>query len=258
MDAARPEPRGPQLIAPIADQWQLLDVQTVDTRLDQIAHRLRTLPQIAELAALGGRATELRDQLVGAQTLAGDLQRELTKAEADVELVRQRAARDQARLDAGQGGHKELGSLQHEIATLHRRQSDLEDAELEVMERLEAATAEVERLSIEQASLQAQVDEVTAARQTQEEELEAERERLVQERSGLVAGLNRPLLDLYEKVREVNGGIGAAMLRARRCEGCRLELNPQDIQRIRTADADEVVRCEECRRILVRTGESGL
>jgi len=242
----------------MTDQWRLLDVQAVDTRLGQIAHRRRTLPQIAELAALDGRATQLRDQVVGAQTLAGDLQRELSKAEADVELVRQRAARDQARLEAGQGGHKELGPLQHEIATLQRRQSDLEDAELEVMERLEAATAELERLSTEQASLQAQVDDVTTARRTQEEELDAERERLVQQRAGLVAGLDAPLLALYEKVREATGGIGAAMLRARRCEGCRLELNPQDIQRIRAAAPDEVVRCEECRRILVRTGESGL
>ena len=242
----------------MTDQWRLLDVQAVDTRLDQIAHRRRTLPQIAELATLEGRAAQLRDQLVAAQTLAGDLQRELTKAEADVELVRQRAARDQARLEAGKGGHKELGSLQHEIATLQRRQSDLEDAELEVMERLEAATAEAEGLGSEQASLQAQVDEITAARRAQEQDLDAERERLVQQRSGLVTGLDAGLLGLYEKVREANGGIGAAMLRARRCEGCRLEMNPQDLQRIRVAAADEVVRCEECRRILVRTSESGL
>ena len=258
MDAARPEPRGPELIAPKQDQLRLLDVQAVDTRLAQIAHRRRTLPQIAELAALEGRAAELRDQLVGAQTLAGDVQRELTKAEADVELVRQRAARDQARLQAGQGGHKELGSLQHEIATLQRRQSELEDTELEIMERLETATAEVERLSAEQSALQAQVDEVTVARQAQERELDAERDQLVQQRGAGVTGVDEPLLALYEKVREANGGIGAAMLRARRCEGCRLELNPQDLQRIRAAAEDEVVRCEECGRILVRTAESGL
>ena len=258
MDAARPEPRGPQLIAPTADQWRLLDVQAVDTRLDQIAHRRRTLPQIAELAALESRAAELRDELVGAQTLAGDVQRELAKAEADVELVRQRASRDQARLEAGQGGHKELGSLQHEIATLQRRQSELEDAELEVMERLETATGDVERLSAEQSALQAQLDEVSAARQAQEADLDAECEQLVRQRSAHVAGVGQALLALYEKVRKGNGGIGAAVLRARRCEGCRLELNPQDLQRIRAAAEDEVVRCEECGRILVRTAESGL
>ena len=73
----------------------------------------------------------------------------------------------------------------------------------------------------------------------------------------MVLGLDAALLALYEKIRE-SSGAGAAMLRARRCEGCRLELNPQELQRIRSAADDEVVRCEECRRILVRTGESGL
>jgi uncharacterized protein len=258
VDAARPEPRGPELKAPSEDQVRLLDVQAVDTRLDQIAHRRRTLPQIAELAALETESAQLRDRLVGAQTAASDLQRELTKAEADVELVRQRAARDQARLETGHGGHKELGSLQHEIATLQRRQSDLEDAELEVMERLEAATADVERLGAQRAALQQRLDEVAGARATEESTLDAERDRLVQQRASLLDGLDQPLLTLYEKVREASGGIGAAVLRARRCEGCRLELNPQDLQRIRAAAPDEVVRCEECRRILVRTGESGL
>jgi predicted nucleic acid-binding Zn-ribbon protein len=232
VDGAHPEPREHTLIAPTTDQWRLLDIQALDTRLSQIAHRERTLPEHAELTALQQRAAGLGDELVAAETVASDTQRELAKAEADVEQVRQRAARDQARLEAGQGGHKELESLQHELATLGRRQSELEDAELEVMERLETAQATVSRL-------------------------EAERERLGRDRVGMVAGLDTGLLALYEKIRESTGA-GAAMLRARRCEGCRLELNPQDLQRIRAAEPDEVVRCEECGRILVRTGESGL
>ncbi len=199
----------------------------------------------------------LRDELVAAQTEASDIQRELTKAEADVEQVRQRAARDQARLEAGQGGHKELESLQHELATLGRRQSELEDTELEVMERLETVTATVQRLEAERDALQGDVDAVAARRDAALADLSAERDKLVRDRVGMVAGLDAALIALYEKVRE-STGTGAAMLRARRCEGCRLELNPQELQRIRAAEPDEVVRCEECRRILVRTGESGL
>jgi predicted nucleic acid-binding Zn-ribbon protein len=199
----------------------------------------------------------LRDELVAAQTEASDIQRELTKAEADVEQVRQRAARDQARLEAGQGGHKELESLQHELATLGRRQSELEDAELEVMERLETVTSTVQRLEAERDTLQGDVDAVAARRDAALADLSAERDKLVRDRVGMVAGLDAALIALYEKVRE-STGTGAAMLRARRCEGCRLELNPQELQRIRAAEPDEVVRCEECRRILVRTGESGL
>jgi uncharacterized protein len=246
------------VIAPTTDQWRLLDVQAVDTRLDQITHRERTLPEHAEVAELEQRAAAVHDELVGAQTRASDVQRELTKAEADVEQVRQRAARDQSRLQAGQGGHKELESLQHEIATLARRQSDLEDTELEVMERLEAITADVERLTAERDSLQGRIDDAAARRDAALATLGDERDRLTRERVGMVAGLDAALLALYERIREQSGGAGAAMLRARRCEGCRLELNPQELQRIRAAADDEVVRCDDCRRILVRTGESGL
>lgn len=181
----------------------------------------------------------------------------MAKAEADVEQVRQRAARDQARLDAGQGGHKELESLQHELVTLRRRQRDLEDVELEVMERLETLSGEVERLTAARDELRQQVDAVAARRDTALADLADERLRLQRERVGMVAGLDAGLMALYEKIRQ-SSGTGAAMLRARRCEGCRLELNPQELQRIRVAADDEVVRCEDCRRILVRTGESGL
>jgi predicted nucleic acid-binding Zn-ribbon protein len=215
------------------------------------------MPELAELADLEQQAAALRDNLVRAQTEASDTNREFLKAEADVEQVRQRASRDQARMDAGQGGHKELESLQHELATLARRQSDLEDVELEVMERLETVNAEVERLGAEQSALQQSIAEVEARRDAKLVKLSDEREALQRERSGMVLGLDAALLALYEKIRQ-NSGAGAAMLRARRCEGCRLELNPQELQRIRAAADDEVVRCDECGRILVRTGESGL
>jgi hypothetical protein len=239
------------------DQWRLLDVAALDTRLAQIAHRRRTLPELAELATLGERAAALRDELVGAQTQASDVARELAKAEADVELVRQRSQRDQARLASGQGGHKELESLQHEVATLARRQSVLEDVELEVMERHEQLSGEVDRLTAERDGLQAQIDGVAARRDSVLEALDTEERTLVGQRSGMVAGLDTALVALYDKNR-AGGGSGAALLRQRRCEGCRMEQTSQDIQRIRAAADDDVVRCEECGGILVRTGESGL
>ena len=257
MDPARPKPREHPLIAATTDQWRLLDVQALDTRLSQIAHRRRTLPEHAELAALQQRAAALRDELVGAQTVASDIARELAKAEADVELVRQRSARDQARLQSGTGGHKELESLQHEVATLARRQSVLEDIELEIMERHEEVSAAVERLSAESAGLQGEIDAMTGRRDAAIAALDAEAESLARERVGLVAGMDPKLLALYEKIR-AGGGVAAAKLWQRRCEGCRMELNPQDLQRIRAAADDDVVRCEECGGILVRTGESGL
>ena len=244
--------------APAADQIRLLEVQALDTRLAQLSHRRKTLPEHAQLAELDQRGTALADELVAARTLVGDISRELRKAEDDVELVRGRAARDNARLESGQGSAKDLQALQHELVSLGRRQSELEDVELEVMERAEQAQGE-------QTSIQTEIDRLEAARvqlaerlEAQLGEIETERDRVDAERSQASAGLDDGLVALYDKVRGTSGGLGAAPLKARRCEGCHLELTPVDLGRIRSADEDEVLRCEECSRILVRTPDSGV
>jgi len=240
------------------EQWRLLDVQDQDTRLAQIAHRVATLPEHAEIERLQARLATFAAELVVARTRADDLAREVAKAEADVEQVRQRAARDRARLEAGQGSAKDLLSMQHELDTLARRQSVLEDVELEVMERQEAAAAQVEDLQAEQERVQAELAELEARRDDQVGVLDAEAVTVRQAREQAVAGVPADLVALYERVRASSGGVGAARLSRRRCEGCRLELNATDLGRIRTAADDEVLRCEECGRILVRTPESGL
>jgi predicted nucleic acid-binding Zn-ribbon protein len=240
------------------DQVRLLDVQALDTRLNQIDHRRRNLPEHAQLTEAQRRADSVRDQLIAAQTEAGDITRELAKAEADVELVRQRAARNQSRLDAGAGSAKDMQALQHELESLARRQSDLEDVELEVMERAEQADAAITALRAEADELAQRHGELTERRDGALTVIDEEREKVISQRAGLAAGLDAGLLALYEKIREQQGGVGAAALRSRRCEGCRLELNTTELGRIRSAPADEVLRCEECRRILVRTDESGL
>ncbi|MHB8273828.1 MAG: zinc ribbon domain-containing protein [Dermatophilaceae bacterium] len=233
----------------------MLDLQALDTRLDQIAHRKAVLPELAELNA---QTSSLDGDLVRAQTALGDIRREIVKAETDVELVRERSARDQARMQAGQGTAKDMQALQHEVESLAHRQSALEDIELEVMERAEALSAEVSRLEFARAHLAVRVHELEASRDKALAELDAEVEQIAHSRNDVVAGVGEDLVGLYEKIRAASGGIGAAILRQGRCEGCNLELNQVDMNRFTAAAQDEVLRCEECRRILVRTSESGV
>ena len=246
------------LKADTSRQWRLLDLQALDTRLDQIAHRKANLPELAELRGLAPAASELDDDLVRARTALDDVQREISKADSDVQLVRDRSARDQARMDAGQGTAKDMQALQHEVTALARRQSALEDVELEVMERAEGLAAEVGRLEVARAELAVRVGDLEALRDKAFAELDAEIEQIGHSRADVVAGVGDELVALYEKIRASSGGIGAAVLRQRRCEGCRLELNAVDINRFTAAAEDEVLRCEECRRILIRTSESGV
>ncbi|MCU1538357.1 MAG: hypothetical protein JWP82_2708 [Humibacillus sp.] len=186
------------------------------------------------------------------------MQREIVKADQDVQLVRDRAARNQSRLDAGQGSAKDLQALQHELTSLARRQSELEDLELAVMERSESLEATVVELDGKRTELAERVATLETERDAALADLAAEEKEVGSGRADIVAGVGEDLVALYEKVRTSSGGLAAAELKHRRCGGCRLELNNVDIARIRAAAPDEVVRCEECRRIMIRTAESGL
>ncbi|MBB5791609.1 zinc ribbon domain-containing protein [Jiangella mangrovi] len=238
---------------------RLLDVQAVDQRLDQLAHRRKTLPEAAELETLAAEHSRLRDAEVVAGTAVADLEREQKRADSEVEQVRARKDRDQKRLDAGQvSSAKELESLQSEIASLNRRQGVLEDAEIEIMERLEEAQNEAAALAADRDSVAKKAQEVQAARDSAWSQIDQDAAGSRTERESLVAGIPADLLALYEKIRADRGGIGAAALRQRRCEGCMIQLDAAELGRIRGLAPEVVVRHEECRRILVRTPESGL
>lgn len=187
-----------------------------------------------------------------------DLTVEQRRADADVEQVKARRQRDQGMIDAGEvKDPKALERMLGELESLHRRISSLEDTELEVMERLEVAQAAYDERSAELATLVGQDTELRAGLTQKAGDLQVQVEEAVAERATTVSGLPQDLVTLYEKLRAQKGGVGAAALRRRQCEGCRLTLNASDLGIIAKLPTDEVVRCEECNRILIRTGESG-
>jgi predicted nucleic acid-binding Zn-ribbon protein len=188
-----------------------------------------------------------------------DLTREQRKADADVETVKLRRRRDQERLDAGTvTNRKDLERLQHELVSLDRRISALEDEELEVMEALEGVQAEVTELRAQVGVLDERIAVLTRSRDQRLVELREEAVTLKRDRDTAAAGIPADLLTLYDKLRAQKGGVGAAALRARQCGGCSLELNSGDLGIIAKQPSDAVIRCEECNRILVRTPESGI
>lgn len=244
--------------APHEDQRRLLDVQDLDTAIDQAVHRRATLPAAQRLADWREQHTSATASAATARAELGDVQRELTRCEDEVEKVKARRQRDREQLDAGVGQAKDLVALQHEIETLNRRLSDLEDTELDIMERVESAEALVEaaRAVVNELAtrIAATQEEVTASYAAIDAELDA----LRADRGALAETLDAKLLTLYERVRAVRGGVGAAALLARRCEGCRLMITAAELARMRQAPPDEVFQCEECGRILVRVEGSGL
>ena len=239
--------------APVADQLRLLTVQDLDTKLAQARHRLANLPARQELDAIAAEARSLEETRVEATTAVTDLRREVTKAEDDVVTVRARADRDNKRMLAGAGlSPKELQALQSELDVLAKRQGDLEDIELDAMQRLEDAESEATRVAVEIDAVSAKATEVKARLDHEAADIEAEIVSLAGGRAKTVDGLDDGLLALYEKLRAAEGGTGAAALKHGACQGCNMSLNPADLAHIEATPADEIVRCEECGRILVR------
>ncbi|MCW2736130.1 C4-type zinc ribbon domain-containing protein [Nocardioides sp.] len=239
-------------------QLALLVIADLDGRASQLRHRRAHLPELAEIASLQAERTALTDQVRDARIVVDDLAVEQAKADREVEQVRARRERDRTRMDSGQITQpKDLERMQHELVSLERRITTLEDAELEVMEALEEAQQVLTGLGIRAEDIDARLAELTAARDDKQAGIDAALAEVASARGPAVEGMPADLMALYERLREQKG-VGAALLRDRQCGGCNMTIDPSEISRIRSAPAEEVVRCEECQRILVRSDDSGL
>jgi predicted nucleic acid-binding Zn-ribbon protein len=240
-----------------AAQRRLLDLAEVDAELTRLAHRRRALPEHAELTEAEARVRAGKDAVVEAETAAGDLDRDIRRLERDVEGVRARTEKDRAALAGSGVSARQAADLQHELETLARRQSVLEDEQLDVMEQREALGGNLDHARRVLAEAEEQLQGVTGRRDTALTDIDAAEAGRRRDREAILPDLPADLLGVYEKRRE-QGRAGAGLLRERRCGACRLELDRTFLGRIKAAAADDVVHCEECGAILVRTGESGL
>ncbi|KZM73855.1 hypothetical protein IU500_22325 [Nocardia terpenica] len=238
-------------------QAKLLDLAAVDAELTRIAHRRKVLPEQQEVQRLEEERTVRKDAAVKVEILIDDLDRDIRKLENEIDGVRKREQRDRGMLDNGSVGAKQLSELQHELGSLERRRSVLEDDLLEVMERREAAVADHQHAG---ANLSKADDDLADAQRRRDEavaDLDTAAQRCTTDRERLTAGFPAELLAIYDKQRGLHG-VGAALLQARRCGACRIELDRGEIARIAKTAPDVVVRCPECGAIMVRTKQSGL
>ncbi|MEI6477173.1 MAG: C4-type zinc ribbon domain-containing protein [Actinomycetes bacterium] len=234
-----------------SDQLQILDIQRMDFLVATLRNKMATLPEIAQLHTTNSRLTVVRDLQVAAQTQISDIKVELSRSESDVEQVATRLERDEKRLADGSTGAKDLEKLQHEVQTLITRRSELEEVELEIMMRIDGIKARLDELKAEEVTLISQSAEIETLKKSATQGIEVEIASTVAERASTVATVDKTLLELYEKIR-ASSGTGAAAMREGKCDGCHLSINGVELNRLKTLAQDEVVRCEECRCILVR------
>ena len=238
--------------ATLSDQRAILDIQNFDFTQATLDNKAANLPELAAIHTLTIKANNARDLRIAAETELSDVKRELLRAEGDVEQIVTRINRDETRLASGTSAPKELEQLQHELSSLAARRSELEEIELEIMMRIDVIKERITEQAEQESALAAEITELEIKKANEMAVIATDLETITTERASVVASTNPELVALYEKIRAANNGTGAAALIGNQCKGCHLTVNNIELQRIASLAEDEVVRCEECRCILVR------
>jgi hypothetical protein len=230
----------------------LMVVQDHDTALDQLRHRIESLPERAELAEVTRRRGVVRTAMdqVGAQVdeLSGR-QKELEERIAAT--ARRRHDIEQRMVSGDVSASRELQAMDHEVHQLAERQAELEEEEIVLLEEEEPLDAELDRLRSEADGLDAEAARLEEAVARAEKEIGVDIGAEEVLRAEHARGLPDDLAERYEFLRSRLGGVGAARLVGDRCGGCHLNLPSVEIERIRRLPADEFATCPQCDRILV-------
>jgi predicted nucleic acid-binding Zn-ribbon protein len=237
--------------AAVDQQRSLVEVVEIDAEMARMAHRRSHLPELQRYDEVQGEQIAANDRLAALELALEDLQAQVKRFETEIDAVRQREDRDRSLLQSGTPDAKQLSDLQHELETLQRRQSSLEDSLLEVMEQGEELQRQQSRELTAIDDLQAELASVQQSRDRALAEIDTASEDRANRRAQLMAGLDSGLVELYERQRS-SAGVGAGLLQGKRCGACGIELDRGELARISAAADDDVLRCPECRAILLR------
>lgn len=238
-------------------QRKLIDLAAVDTVLNQVRHQRAHVPTLATIASAQNALRESSSKLMELQTAQKDLGRQMARLESDIEAVRNRQKRNSDRMNSGSVGAKDMSSMEHENVTLARRQGELEDQELELMERAESIDSDLSGVATTRGEFEQEVASATIERDSDFVRLDQKLAEAQQQRQQQSQDIPEQLLALYERI-AAHGGAGAAEMTQRRCGGCRLDFAGSELATLRAADPEEVVRCDSCGCIQIRTEKSGL
>ena len=234
---------------------QLLTVQAIDTRIDQLDHRLAGLAERAALADVEARLAAHDEAITEVEGRRHLLQKEQKRLEDEIALIEEKKAKANDSLYAGGNNDtKQLQALQDEIRMHEGRITGLEDDELEIMEQLEPVDAELAGLRTERQAIEAAVEAAVVALAEAEADVTGARDEAVAEKATALEGVDDATVARYDKARATHGGVAVAALGPGGvCGACHMKLSAVEYDRIKHHPADEPVECEDCGRYLVRT-----
>lgn len=234
-------------------QRQLLDLQKLDRTLAQYAHQRRSHPSIADLEEIKTRLDDLERAHIELETILSDIGRELRQAETGVEQVEQRTTRQRERLESGQLSAKDSMAVSQELEVLINRRGNLEEIQLEVMERYEETETKLNDLQERVTAMETQYREQSGVQAEAFKKLDEEIDVISKERTALAETLPADLIDLYDYIRSRTGGLAVVPVKnGQATDGMVLSLSLTERAALAAAPEDQVYEAEEAGYILVR------
>jgi len=236
--------------ANLQDQKRLLELVDLDLSLVRNAGDRSKLLSATAISEASEKALALSDRLIDARNRVGDLELELKRSENDLELVENRIAKDNQRLTSTTSA-KDAQGIEHELTTLAKRKSELEDAELGIMELLETVRAELSEAENAKAAAEQELAALRSALDTNTSALDSARAELSSKRSALVGLIEPELAVAYQRKADRNVAVGKLV--GRECGACRLSITATNLEEILALPADEIAECPNCQAYLVRS-----
>ncbi len=235
-----------------AEQEQLLTLAHYDQQIAQATYVKAHLPYNDQLRELNKDRLEAAEELVAISTALSDAESELSRLESDLEPARSRLERNEKTIAASLIDAKALQAMIEESKHLEGRIANLEDQQLEMMAVVEERSAQVDQARGRRADIENRMRAVMAERDERVATIDKEIVALKESRNSAAKNIGDDLMKLYQRLTD-RLGVGAATLKGNRCSGCTLELDQMEMKRISQAALDEIIRCAECGRILIRT-----
>jgi hypothetical protein len=237
--------------AKVEVQKLLVDLNAIDQNIRKIDHQKKNHPQLMKITELTARLPSIEASIVENDSQINETKKELSRAEVDVENIAKRVEKDNERLNSGETSAKDLTQIQHEIGTLKSKQKELEEVEISILEIIEDLEHKKSGLQEMLTQVKDEISQLNTLIKDDFSRANSEIAVFTTNRNEVVSKIDKSLVELYEKIR-LEHGIGAGMFSHGTCSSCQIQISPAEISKINALDPEEVIRCENCRCILVR------
>ena len=237
--------------AKVESQRLLLDLNSIDQSISKLDYQKKNHPQLMKITELTARVPSIEASIVENDSQITETKKEVSKAEIDVENISKRVQKDKERLSSSETSAKDLTQIQHEIGTLESKQKELEEVQIEFLEKVEDLEHKKRGLQEILEQVKSEISELNTTIKADFEKANKEIANFATERQIVVGKIENELITLYEKIR-TEQGIGAGLFSHGTCNSCQIQISPSEINNINSTDPEEIVRCENCRCVLVR------